>query len=222
MPAWDAHILLVPTGSVDLVWQDGKLLVIGSVTKPTVRVISGGSKIVGVRFLPGSAAAWLNESAADLLNKRVPLQELWGQRTAKLETLLAEAPNPAAIAGGIEAELLRRLPEISQDSTIRTVRHSYAEAGGIDQVNVAGLARALGVNERTLLRRCQYAFGYGPRMYGRIARFQRFLELLRGKRNVRLADLAVDAGFADQSHLTRDVRKLGGLSPSALLRKLRR
>jgi AraC-like DNA-binding protein len=60
--------------------------------------------------------------------------------------------------------------------------------------------------------------GYPPRTLARILRFQRFLRSARragAGRN--LAVLAADAGYADQAHLTRESRHLGGLPPAALL-----
>ena len=87
-----------------------------------------------------------------------------------------------------------------------------------------GIVRALtgevGWSERTLRRRCREAFGYGPKTLERILRFQGFLRLLsRGR--APLSALALDAGYADQAHLTREVRRLSGQSPRALISQLR-
>ena len=53
------------------------------------------------------------------------------------------------------------------------------------------------------------AVGYGPKTLERILRFQRFL-MLGGDD---LARLALDAGYADQAHLTRECTRLAGLPP---------
>ena len=52
-----------------------------------------------------------------------------------------------------------------------------------------------------------------------IAHFRRWLALARGAPPERLglADLAVESGYADQAHLTREVARLAGLPPAALL-----
>ena len=50
--------------------------------------------------------------------------------------------------------------------------------------------------------------------------FQRFLALLPTAR-APLADLAAEAGYADQAHLAREVRRLSGQSPSGLMAELR-
>lgn len=87
-----------------------------------------------------------------------------------------------------------------------------------DERPLSELAEEVGLGERQLRRRVEHAIGYSPRMLRRVLRFQRFLRAARAagpQRN--LARLAVDAGYADQAHLARECRQLGGLPPGALL-----
>ena len=80
----------------------------------------------------------------------------------------------------------------------------------------AGTPRhALGIGDRQLRRRFLDAVGYGPKTLERILRFQRFLRLAQDDGD--LARLALDAGYADQAHLTRECTRLAGLPPAALL-----
>ena len=82
------------------------------------------------------------------------------------------------------------------------------------------LARQLALSERTLRRRFDEAFGYGPKTLDRILRFQRFLALARGARNPAAASLAAAAGYADQAHLTRECRRLAAATPGEILGQL--
>jgi AraC-like DNA-binding protein len=77
------------------------------------------------------------------------------------------------------------------------------------------LGAALGVSERQLRRRFADAVGYGPKTLARILRFQRFLTLAGD--GGELARLALQAGYADQAHLTRETRRLAGRTPLDLL-----
>ena len=83
--------------------------------------------------------------------------------------------------------------------------------------SVAELARTLAISERALRRRFNAAIGYGPKRLDRIIRFRRLLRLtaLRGQGG--LAAAAAELGYADQPHLTREVRELSGLTPVELL-----
>ena len=79
----------------------------------------------------------------------------------------------------------------------------------------------LSVSARTLRRRCEEAFGYGPKTIERILRFQRFVNLVRSSTGMRLGDGAIAAGYADQAHLSREVRRLSNLSPKALIDQIK-
>jgi AraC-like DNA-binding protein len=86
---------------------------------------------------------------------------------------------------------------------------------------VESLRRELDLSERQLLRRCTVAFGYGPATWHRILRLQRFLELAgethTDGRVPGLAELAQQAGYADQQHLARDARAIARATPTGLL-----
>jgi methylphosphotriester-DNA--protein-cysteine methyltransferase len=76
------------------------------------------------------------------------------------------------------------------------------------------LADELGFSERQLRRRFHAAVGYGPKTLQRVLRFRRFLA--RADAGEDLSRAALDAGYADQAHLTRDCARLSGLTPSRL------
>jgi AraC-like DNA-binding protein len=72
--------------------------------------------------------------------------------------------------------------------------------------------RTLHISERTLRRRVEESFGYGPKTLERILRYQRFQKLSRETCDS-MAMLALEAGYADQAHLIRESRRLTGLTP---------
>ncbi|CAN5657105.1 hypothetical protein BH11ACT8_BH11ACT8_31520 [soil metagenome] len=57
-------------------------------------------------------------------------------------------------------------------------------------------------------------FGYGPAHLGRVLRLGRALALADAGSS--WAAVAATTGFTDQAHLSRDVRSLTGLTPTAL------
>ena len=65
-------------------------------------------------------------------------------------------------------------------------------------------------------RRPAAAVGYGPKTLQRVLRFGRALAALDA--GVDLARLALEAGYADQAHLTRECTRLAGAPPAALAR----
>jgi AraC-like DNA-binding protein len=93
-------------------------------------------------------------------------------------------------------------------------RLRFASNGG-----VRALARSLGISERQLRRRCERSTGLGPKTLQRMFRFQRFLALAGADSTARpsLARLAREAGYSDQSHLSRESMRLAGRPPARVL-----
>ncbi len=93
----------------------------------------------------------------------------------------------------------------------------------LDLLHLAGgrlampeLARIVGVPERSLRRRVEEAVGLSFKALASVLRFQRTLRLLAGPegRTLTLAQAALEAGYADQAHMTREFRRHGGFTPA--------
>ncbi len=231
VPAGEHRVL--PDGSVDLIWMDGDLLVAGPDTVAKVGDATPGSSFVGLRFAPGAGPAVLGLPAHELRDLRVPLSDLWpASRARRLAGQVGMAglsggAGPSGMAGGggpgrlaaagrvLERIAADRLDAAGSGPTWPDLRTAGIVArlrlGG----TVGGIAAALGWNERRLHRHCLEVFGYGAKTLGRILRMTRALDAARTGRP--LAEVAAATGYADQAHLTREVRALAGLPPAALL-----
>ncbi|MEU2332514.1 helix-turn-helix transcriptional regulator [Streptomyces sp. NPDC006654] len=197
---------VLPDGCMDLLWNEGRLLVAGPDTTAYVPEGAAGAW-AGLRFAPGAAPAFLGLPAYELLDRRVDLSELWpASDVRRLRDRVARAAGPGraleeiALEGAVPADpLLGRLVEA-------------LDAGW----PVAAVADELGIGARQLHRRSRAAFGYGPKTLARVLRMRRALALARA--GVPLAETAVRAGYADQPHLSREVRALAGVPVTGLLR----
>jgi AraC-like DNA-binding protein len=199
-----------PDACVDVVWIEGsRLLVAGPATGPTVSQIPAGSTVMGVRFRVGAAGAALGMPARELLDSTVPLQDLWGREAEWIAERVAAAATPALQLTALAHEIRARMT----DDLDRVVRAAAVRP----EERVDRLGDALGIGERQLRRRFVRAVGYGPKTLQRILRFQRFLALAQQDGRTGLARLALDAGYADQAHLTRECVRLSGLTPTQLL-----
>ncbi|MFF5335493.1 helix-turn-helix domain-containing protein [Streptomyces sp. NPDC013181] len=197
---------VLPDGCMDLLWSGERLLVAGPDTRAAPSSGTGGSW-AGVRFAPGTAPALLGVDAAELRDRRVPLDALWdGARVRRLTERVAEAADPAR---ALEDTALDRAARAAPpDPAMRAVAARLA-AGG----TVADAARTAGLGTRQLHRRSLAAFGYGPKTLARILRLQRALALVRS--GLPYAEAALAAGCADQAHLARDMRALAGTTLTA-------
>ncbi|MGI5459012.1 DUF6597 domain-containing transcriptional factor [Streptomyces sp. CA-249302] len=199
---------VLPDGCMDLLWNDGRLLVAGPDTRAYVTQGSG-DVWVGVRFYPGTAPALLGVPAHELRDRRVELDDLWpADDVRRLTARMNAAGDPERAL----EELALRLAADS-DPPDALLRHLVA---ALDSGRPVGAtADELGLGARQLHRRSLAAFGYGPKTLARVLRLQRALGLARD--GVPYAETAVRAGFADQAHLARDVKELAGVPLGRLL-----
>ena len=78
--------------------------------------------------------------------------------------------------------------------------------------SVSETALRYGIGVRQLERRFARNFGISPKEWLRVKRFEASLVKLANDRES-LANVAADAGYTDQSHMTRDYRRATGLTP---------
>jgi AraC-like DNA-binding protein len=203
----------IPHGSIEIACEIGAVpQVVGPQTGPRVETLAPGTTVVGLRFRPGAAPAVLGMPASEFVDLSVPVHELWG---SELGERLAAAASPAEAAATLEAEVLGRSAAADGPDPVvaETTRRLLPWRAG----DVGSLPSSLYISERQLRRRCRAAIGLAPKVVHRMLRFQGFLALAQGRADADLARLAAEAGYADQSHLTRESLRLAGLSPRALL-----
>ncbi|MEV7803084.1 helix-turn-helix transcriptional regulator [Microbispora sp. NPDC088329] len=207
---------VLPDGCMDVIWADGALLVAGPDTAAHVVADRPGARYVGLRFGPGTGPAVLGVPAHELRDRRVPLAELWpGAEARRLAERAGEAAELGRSVGAVLEEAAGLRPGAAPgpvDAVVVTAVVNGVRAG----LPVARIAADAGVGERRLHRRCLDVFGYGPRTLGRILRMNRAVDLARG--GAPFATVAAVAGYADQAHLSREVRSLTGVTLGTLVR----
>ncbi|MFF0340699.1 helix-turn-helix domain-containing protein [Kribbella sp. NPDC004875] len=215
------HLTIVVTldEPLGIRWPGGPLqkhdALIGGLHSTAV-VIAGTASCAGVQLAltPAAARTLFGLPPGELGSMVVNLDELLGRRAAQLTDQLRETPTWSQRFDLLEGLLLRRL----QDRRPATVRPELGwawlrlcESNGA--VGVQELASEVGWSRRHLTDRFVTEFGLAPKVAARILRFERVTAHLRRQPRPRLVDVAAAAGFADQSHLTREFQAIAGCSP---------
>jgi AraC-like DNA-binding protein len=208
-------IQLLPDGRVDLVIartsSQAACTVYGSVTAQTRLDLTPGACYVGVQFRPGQARHVLAASAWELTNAAVN-----GTDALQLAlTMALDARTPLEMVAALDAALQRRLIEM-QPAVTRVDRIVAQIEAARGQITIAQLADKFAVSRRQIERDVLAAVGLAPKAYASILRFRHAAELLQG--GAPLPDAAVVAGYADQSHLSRAIRRYTGLTPRGYAR----
>jgi AraC-like DNA-binding protein len=203
---------ILPDGCMDLLFMNDDLVVSGPDTRAYTGVADAGTRYAGIRFSPGAAPDFFGVPARELLNERVPLRELWSPaRSRRLLDQVRSAPVPALALDQAVARLAEEPPDRLITHVLRSIRAGMLRGGA----GVISLASTVGLSERQLHRRCLNAFGYGPKMLDRVLRMNVALD--HARTGAALADVAAVHGYADQAHLSRDVKALTGVPPRILL-----
>jgi transcriptional regulator GlxA family with amidase domain len=111
--------------------------------------------------------------------------------------------------------LTARLVRAEHDRLVGFVVQSLVRSAG--RASVSRVALAVGVTPRHLQRRFQERVGVSPKVLARILRFQNTLRYRTASTPVEWARVAVECGYADQSHLIREYAALAGETPASLL-----
>jgi AraC-like DNA-binding protein len=210
----DDHRRILPDGRIDLVWlSELGVLVAGPQSRHTWRPVDAPLQAFGARFHPGAAPALLRVPARELVDAYVPLEAIEPALARRLDARLAYARDAHEAFAALEEELMRSLDDAGEpDALLRTATRLLGDGSA----TVADVAKQVYVSERQLERRFAERVGYGPKTFQRIVRFQRAVGQIR-RGGVALARAAASAGYADQAHMTRESRRLAGLSPRQLV-----
>jgi AraC-like DNA-binding protein len=216
VPAEGSADPVLPDGCVDLLWSDGQLMIAGPDTRAHTPTAEPGAVFAGVRFGPGTGPSIIGLSGHEIRDQRVPLEAVRSAASVGRSTeIVASAAHSPLGRPALEAALESVAAEWFRASPSLDPAVSGIAAGLRAGASVAATADAVGLGVRTMHRRCLPAFGYGAKTLAKIFRLNRALDLAR--RGVPLAVVAFTAGYADQAHLSREVKALTGTSLRRLL-----
>ena len=195
----DAYALVVVAGTLEQVSYAGRVRLQSGdmLVQPTLDCHSNVTRGVSVLRL-----AW---PAVDSLGGVYHLSELdsivrAAERDADEASALAQAAvHRQSLCGGSATDWPDQLARDLAAGRVRRLR-DWAEANGLEPETVSrGFARAYGV---------------GPARFAHELKMRTaWLAIARTRQS--LAAIAAEAGFADQSHMTRSVKALTGASPRA-------
>ncbi len=213
----------VPNGSVHFVCRIGDAAeILGPHTRPVLQLIPPGTTVIGARFHPGTALVLGGVPASELVDRVVPAEVLTGRWGEELGERLAQVTSTAEAVTSLAEQIAARFgvgsaPDPIVQSAVRQLLPGNAS-------RVGAVAAAAGISERQLRRRFEAAVGMAPKALQRLLRFQAVLAEVqsilgsaRPTAGPTLAGVAARAGYADQSHLSRDCLRFTGMSPGCLL-----
>jgi len=201
---------VLPDGHADLVVDErGRAVLVGPATRVVLPELPAGGAVHGLRLAFHAVGPLLRVPAAELTDRVVPLSALVsGPLLTAVRDALADG-DPAATA------LTQRwLASAAPDP--RVARRSARCGVGLGWRSCRWPTGS-GCPAGSCAERLLAEVGLGPKMFQRVGRLQRFLALAGADPERGLAELAAEAGYADQPHLSREAKTLAGLTATELL-----
>ncbi|SEC00222.1 helix-turn-helix domain-containing protein [Streptomyces sp. TLI_105] len=178
-----------------------------------VRARGENVECVQVRLSPVIARAVLGASPADFDGAVVPLESLWGREASRIRERLADVSSWQERFGLTDLLLARRYeagPAV--DPEVAWAWRRIVAGRGLTRID--GLAAEVGWNRKRLWSRFRSQLGLPPKRAAKLVRFDHAAHRLVAGEGA--AHVAAATGYADQSHLHRDVMALTGATPASV------
>ena len=179
------------------------------------------TRSVGVHFKPWGLAPFLPMPAAELCDRPVTVEQVWGRAAvAGLRDRLATAAGPHEMLTLLEDQLIRRVCETAGLGLVRHTSSVIAAATGA--VAIGDLSATAGVSSTHLAQRFKEVVGITPKRLARTYRFAATVLPIDPAGPVDWLELAAGAGYYDQAHFVNEFRAFTGLTPTRYLDVRRR
>lgn len=194
---------LTDNGSMKL--EFGKTYVVGAMTTFKDSVIDNNTHLIGVCFKPASIPNFYKQFS----------QFVFQENTLELDKINYFDINKIS---NRPFEYLNKYysqrnnnSKIRLQSVINDIDSSYG------QLRIEELAKRSYITIRQLERNFKKHVGMSPKEYSNIVRFQNALKLIKDSNHSRsLSDISFECGYYDHSHLTNEIKRITGNSPSQL------
>ncbi|MCG8589873.1 MAG: AraC family transcriptional regulator [Proteobacteria bacterium] len=180
----------------------------GALTRPVLIDTAQKRAVCGVAFRSGGLTAFHGVSAVQFTDSIVDAADVWGDSARQLLSTLSELDDLARRLDAIEGFLLERLCVRSEEDPLLRDAADRLQAGE----GVATVRAAAGLSQRALHELFERRVGLRPKLFARIERFVAALDAAPNRAS--WAELAIEAGFADQAHLSREFASLTGAPPT--------
>jgi len=220
LPSRHVHLIIGLTKPIDIVRMPSPrqhaaaftALVGGLHDAPAVMRNDGAATGMHLFLTPLGVRSIFGVPSAALAHRVVDLHDLWGRAAAELVERLASSATWEQRFRVLDAVFMRTLRPVAVRAEIAWAWRSLARVQG--RVPVPELAREIGWSRRHLTERFHAELGVTPKTAARILRFEHACRTIMDERPS-LAATALECGYHDQAHMTREWRALAGYTPRA-------
>ena len=173
------------------------------------------TNLIGIRFRPGGAYPFLRFPVAEITNRVLESDQVFGSLVQSLRETLLETKGLDRRILIIEDFLLERIDLTVGDSLIAYALLEMSRNEG--QKTIRELSREVGLSNKQLISRFRKVVGVSPKLLQRIFRFQSVLNYVKDQTHVSWTEVAQRTNYYDQAHMIREFHLFSGSNPSHYL-----
>lgn len=183
-------------------------------TAEVIEAPSGRTRVLGVRLRAGAARVILGCPLGLVTARTVDLEAVLGATATELVDRCALTRTPAECVRVAARWLADRAAlATAADPAVAWVVGEIGRRRG--RVSIATLRDRTGWSKSRFTERFRDHVGVPPKRLARIIRSRHAVELIQTT-TASLAEVALSAGYADQAHLSREIREHAGRTPTEL------
>ena len=167
--------------------------------------------IFGVSFQPCAIPLLFKVPASALTNHNVEISDLLGDEGENLQDKILSCSDIEQRVTAIESYIERKLIQSDYDGTgfLQSINTIKSYKGNI---SINELSSLYCMSQRQFERKFKDLSGFNPKTFASIIRFEECIKYAYLQKQS-LTELALFAGYYDQSHMIRDFRKFTGKNP---------
>jgi AraC-like DNA-binding protein len=168
-------------------------------------------------FKAGSGRLFFDLPAATIYNQHVALEQLWGRaNTEAFADALASNSSVTARFQLLERLLLQRW--LAAKANHQAIDYALAWFDNTPILpRIAEVEQKIALSPTRFIRLFHDEVGLSPKRYCRLQRFQWAAKQMALANGATLADIALQAGYYDQSHFNNDFQAFAGITPKLFL-----
>lgn len=174
--------------------------------------------ILGVRFRPCGLSRFIELPLFELVNQKLCTSDLPTIFGHSFVEMLCEKIDVKQRIDTIEECLIKQLIHNNRSCDKQIVLAVKRIIQGKGIIPIKQLSSDICLCQRSFERKFRICTGYSPKEYSQIVKFWNAIAILRNYDSFdNLLSIAVEAGYYDVPHLSKEVKRLSGNSPYAFL-----
>jgi len=174
------------------------------------------STMIGVHFRPGGASPFFSFPISELNDTTIEMDCIWKTEIHSIRDAILNTPEIENKFKILEKYFFQK----AKNKLEPNLFVSYA----IDQLQqsqvlwtIEQLSNKIGITQKHLISLFNKHVGLSPKLFARIARFQKVIKEVETKRCIEWTSVAYDCGYYDQAHFIKEFQAFSGINPSAYL-----